>query len=174
MFYIIFELLIIIYYLGKLPSALAFAFISPEAFTGNYEKDSTNFKSYDLESFDLQVDSKSIVGYPITEVHESTIPFYYKFLKECNFYANSYSTGPMTYDAFRRFNFMIVENLRRKNITNGQLIVKLKFGRILSNKLYLVVMPVQKKMLTFDEYYIPEISDAEDSRSSDIQMDEGE
>ena len=146
--------------------------ISPEAFKGDYSKDTTNFKSHGLESFDLQVDSKSLVGYPISEIGNSTIPFYYKFLKECNFYANNYSSGPMTYNTFRRFNFIIVENLRRKNVTNGQLIVKLKFDSILKDKLYLVIMPVHKKVLTFDEYYIPEITDANDSRQTDFSMDE--
>ena len=156
---------------GKLPSALAFAFISPEAFAGDFNNDTTNFKMHNLDSFDLQVDSKSLVGYPIAEVDDSSIPFYYRFLKECNFYANNYSSGPMTYEMFRRFNFLIVENLRRKNITDGQLIVKLKFKKILSEKLYLVIMPVHKKNLTFDEYYIPEISDANEGRS-DLAMEE--
>ena len=78
----------------------------------------------------------------------------------------------MTYDTFRRFNFIIVENLRRKNITNGQLIVKLKFSKILSDKLYLMIMPVHKKILTFDEYYIPEISDANENRKTDFSMDD--
>ena len=146
--------------------------ISPTAFKGDFQKDSTNFKSHSLESFDLQVDSKSIVGYPVNEVGDSTIPFYYKFLRECNFYSNNYSSGPMTYDAFRRFNFIIVENLRRKNITNGQLIVKLKFRKILDDKLYLIIMPVQKKLLTFDEYFIPEIIDANENRQVDISMDD--
>ena len=158
---------------GKLPSALAFAFISPEAFQGDFLKDTTNFKSHNIESFDLQVDSKSLIGYPIAEVGDSSIPFYYKFLKECNFYSNNYSTGPMTYDAFRRFNFIIVENLKRKNITNGQLIAKLKFKEILSEKLFLIIMPVHKKVLSFDEYYIPEISDATDNRN-DYAMEEGD
>ena len=156
-----------------MPSALAFAFLSPEAFQGDYSKDTTNFKSHNIESFDLQVDSKSLVGYPISEIGDSTIPFYYKFLKECNFYANNYSTGPLTYDAFRRFNFIIVENLKRKNITNGQLIAKLKFKNILSQKLFLIIMPVHKKELSFDEYYIPEISDASDNRN-DNAMEEGD
>ena len=79
----------------------------------------------------------------------------------------------MTYDAFRRFNFIIVENLKRKNIINGQLIVKLKFKKILSDKLFLVIMPVHKKVLSFDEYYIPEISDANENRN-DYAMDEGD
>ena len=77
----------------------------------------------------------------------------------------------MTYDAFRRFNFIIVENLRRKNIVNGQLIVKLQFKKMLTEKLYMIVMPVHKKILTFDEFFVPEISDASDSKT-DIEMDE--
>ena len=146
--------------------------IPPAAFQGDYDKDTTNFKSHSLESFDLQVDSKSLVGYPISQVGESTLPFYYKFLKECNFYGNNYSTGPMTYDAFRRFNFLIVENLKRKNITQGQLIVKLKFKNILPEKMYLLIMPVHKKSLTFDEFFVPEITDANDTSNNDYQMDE--
>ena len=159
-------------FLGKLPSALAFALISPEAFKGDFDKDSTNFKSHGLDSFDLQVDSKSVVGYPIAQEGDSVIPFYYKFLKECNFYNNNYSSGPMTYDAFRRFNFLIVENLKRKNITQGQLIVKLKFKQILSDKLYLLIMPVHKKSLTFDEFFVPEITDLNDTSSNDYSMEE--
>ena len=65
----------------------------------------------------------------------------------------------MTYEAFSRFNFMIVENLRRKNVVSGQLTVTLKFTEILNKKLYLVIMPVYKKILSFDEFYTPEISD---------------
>ena len=77
----------------------------------------------------------------------------------------------MTYDSFRRFNFIVVENLRRKNIVNGQLIVKLKFKNMLTDKLYLIIMPVHKKVLTFDEFFVPEISEASDSKT-DIEMDE--
>ena len=78
----------------------------------------------------------------------------------------------MTYDAYKRFNFIVVENLKRKNLTNGQLIVKLKFKKILSEKLIFIIMPVHKKILTFDEYYIPEISDSNDSIRSELNMDE--
>ena len=65
----------------------------------------------------------------------------------------------MTYEAFTRFNFMIVENLKRRNVLSGQLTVSLKFREILDRKLYLVIMPVYKKNLTFDEFYTAEISD---------------
>ena len=78
----------------------------------------------------------------------------------------------MTYDAFRRFNFLIVENLKRKNITQGQLVVKLKFNSILSEKLYLLIMPVHKKSLSFDEFFIPEITDLNETSSNDYSMEE--
>ena len=54
---------------------------------------------------------------------------------------------------------MVVENLRRRNVLSGQLTVNLKFSEILSKKLYLVIMPVYKKILTFDEFFTPEIID---------------
>ena len=78
----------------------------------------------------------------------------------------------MTYEAFSRFNFMIVENLRRKNIVSGQLTVTLKFTEILNRKLYLVIMPVYKKILTFDEFYTPEINDGYNvsENSNDAEM----
>ena len=142
----------------------------PEAFKGDYTRASTNFKSHDLESFDLQVDARSITGYPISRDGNLSTTFYYKFLKECNFYANNYSSGPMPYDTFAHHNFIIVENLRRKKITNGQLTVHLKFKRILNHKLYLISMPVHKKNLSFDEYYTPEITEGKISSSNDVDM----
>ena len=42
---------------------------------------------------------------------------------------------------------------------------------MLTEKLYMIVMPVHKKILTFDEFFVPEISDASDSKT-DIEMDE--
>ena len=78
----------------------------------------------------------------------------------------------MTYESFSRFNFMIVENLRRKNIVSGQLTVSLKFTEILNKKLYLVIMPVYKKILTFDEFYTPEISDGYNASETNNNSDE--
>ena len=77
----------------------------------------------------------------------------------------------MTYEAFSRFNFMIVENLRRKNILAGQLTVSLKFTEILSKKLYLVIMPVYKKVMTFDEFYTPEIHDGNNTAEVNNETD---
>ena len=147
---------------------MAFAFISPEAFKGDYTRSLNNFKCQGLESFDLKVDGKSLSGYPLTQSGNQYLGFYYKFLKECNFYNNNYSSGAMTYDSFLNYNFMVVENLRRKKITNGQLTVKLKFRNILNHKLYLIVMPVHKKTLTFDEYYHPEVVESSVNANDDM------
>ena len=76
----------------------------------------------------------------------------------------------MPYDTFAYHNFIIVENLRRKKISHGQLTVHLKFKNILNHKLYLITMPVYKKSLTFDEFYTPEISENKISETSDITM----
>ena len=115
----------------------------------------------------MKIDGKSLSGYPLTRDGNQFLNFYYKFLKECNFYNNNYSSGALPYQSFRDYNFMIVENLRRKKILNGQLTVKLKFKNILNRKLYLIVMPVHKKILTFDEYYQPEVIE-----STNIKNDE--
>ena len=77
----------------------------------------------------------------------------------------------MTYESFSRFNFMVVENLRRKNILSGQLTVSLKFTEILNRKLYLVIMPVYKKVLSFDEFYTPEISDGNNAPEMQMEND---
>ena len=143
---------------------MAFAFISPEAFKGDYTRSLNNFKSQGIESFDLKVDGKSLSGYPLTLTGNQYLSFYYKFLKECNFYNNNYSSGALSYDAFQDYNFMIVENLRRKKLFNGQLTLKLKFKHILNHKLYLIIMPVHKKVLNFDEYYQPEVVESSNAR----------
>ena len=111
---------------GRLPSALAFAFLTPEAFKGDYTRSRINFKSHGIDSFDLRVEGKSLSGYPLTQMGNQHLSYYYKFLRECNFYNNNYSSGSMTYDAFRDNNFIIVENLYRKKIRHGQLTLKLK------------------------------------------------
>ena len=105
----------------------------------------------------MKVDGKSLSGYPLTTNGNQYHNYYFKFLKECIFYNNNYSSGALTYDAFRDCNFIMVENLRRKKIYNGQLTLKLKFKHILNHKLYLIIMPVHKKILNFDEYFQPEV-----------------
>ena len=62
---------------------------------------------------------------------------------------------------------MVVENLKRRNILSGQLTVTLKFREILARKLYLVIMPVYKKTLTFDEFYTAEINDSQNTNDND-------
>ena len=111
-----------------------------ENFNGDdYRHSTTCFKSNYLDTFDLQVDSRSLAGYPITRKADMLLSFYHKYLDECNFYQNPYSTGPMTYESYHKSNFFIIENLMKKNGFCGQLTVDLKFRNLLANKLVLVL-----------------------------------
>ena len=131
-----------------------------ENFNGDdYKHSTTCFKSNFIDSFDLQLDSRSLAGYPITRQAEMLLSFYYRYLNECNFYQNSYSTGPMTYEQFHKSNFFIIENLKRKNVFRGQLTLDLKKRNLLFNKLFLIIMPVYQKQLTFDEHLNVAVAD---------------
>ena len=44
----------------------------------------------------------------------------------------------------------------------------MKFKNILNHKLYLLVMPVHKKILNFDEYYQPEVTEASNIKNDDM------
>ena len=145
---------------GPLPIAMAFGLMTLDTFNGKDFKHSTTcFKSYYLDHFDLQVDSRSLPGYPIERQGDLVCAFYYKYLNECNFYQNPYSSGPMTYAEFHRSNFFIIENLKRKNVFRGQLTLNLKFKTLLAQKLYLVMMPIYQKQMHFDEHLNVSISD---------------
>ena len=85
--------------------------------------------------------------------------FYHKFLKVTNFFDNPYSNGPLSYEEFGKGNFLIVENLQRLKIHDGDLTARLKFKRQLTQKLYLVMMPIYQKKITFDDYFNVTISD---------------
>ena len=65
----------------------------------------------------------------------------------------------MSLDEYQNGNFLIVENLKRKNLFSGQLSAHLKFKNILTNKLYFLMIPVYQKQLKFDESFGPSISD---------------
>ena len=112
-----------------------------------------------MDSFELSVDSVNLPGYPLQLKGKNYNDFYYKFLKETHFFDNPYSPGPMTYAQYRQHNFLIVENLQRHKIYNGDLVAKLKFQKSLGKKLFLIMMPIYQKKLTFDEYLNVTVSD---------------
>ena len=119
----------------------------------------TQFKTHELESFELSLDSVNLPGYPLQLKGLNYNDFYYKFLKETHFFDNPYSPGPMTYSQYRQHNFLIVENLQRHKIYSGDLVAKLKFQKSLDKKLFLIMMPIYQKKLTFDEYLNVTVSD---------------
>ena len=100
----------------------------------------------------MSVDSVSLPGYPLQRKGYNYNDYYYKFLKETHFFDNPFSPGPMTYDEFKSENFLLVENLQRYKIYNGDLVAKLKFKGPLNKKLFLYMCPIYQKKLTFDEF----------------------
>ena len=92
------------------------------------------------------------------ELDDAT-PFYHKFLYECNSLNNPYSSGLINKLEYESGNFIIVDNLKRKNVFHGQLSVNLKFKNVLAQKLTLIAIPVYQKQLNFDEYLNVTISE---------------
>ena len=64
---------------------------------------------------------------------------------------------------------MIIENLCSKNIKSGHLTLNLKFKSTLTEKLYLVYIPIYQKKLFFDDSYNAMIGDmtAEEAAADD-------
>ena len=133
---------------------------------------STQFKTHELDSFELSLDSVALPGYPLQVKGHNYNDYYYKFLKETHFFDNPFSSGPMTYSDFRQQNFLVVENLQRYKIYNGDLVAKLKFKGPLTEKLFLIMCPIYQKKLTFDEFLNVTVSDmlvtAADKQNAEI------
>ena len=144
---------------GRLPIALGLALIEPSAFDGDFKESSVNFKMHGLESVDIQVDSRSLPGYPLEIQGGLAHQFYYKFLRECNFIDNHLSSGPIDATNFTNFNFIVMENFKRKKIYDGQLTVILKFTKDLTKKLHLILFPITQKKISFDEHLNVNVSD---------------
>lgn len=137
---------------GTLPTAMVCLLMQPEAVTGNYRESMLDFKSHNLESVDLQIDSRSIPDYPIKRDGMYGFAFYRKYLAECNFLENTLSAGGMGMGPFQKNNFMVcVENFKRKKLFTGHLTMTLKFAEELTKKLYIVMVPVYQKKLQFDQ-----------------------
>ena len=52
-----------------------------DSWNGNTETSVTNFKSLDLERFELLLDGFTLPGYPLTMTGDLPTQFYLKFLK---------------------------------------------------------------------------------------------
>ena len=138
---------------GSLPSAMVCLLMEPAAVEGDYRESSMDFKQHNLESIDLQIDSRSIPDYPIKRDGTLGFAFYHKYLKTCNFLDNALSASGLDFESFQKNNFLIcVENFKAKKLyTAGQLTMTLKFAEELKSKLYLMLVPIYQKKLNFDE-----------------------
>ena len=157
-------------YSGPLPVAIVFALLPVES--TDYIDCSTKFETHELDTFELSVDSVNLPGYPLQKKGYNYNDYYYKFLKETHFFDNPFSPGPMTYDEYKQQNFLVVENLQRYKIYQGDLVAKLKFKGPLPKKLFLYMCPIYQKKLTFDEFLNVTVSDmlvtAADKQNAEI------
>jgi len=138
---------------GPLPHSLVIGLLKPSVFDGDLKRSTFKFTPNDLESVDLQVDNQSLTGYPLTMKSTNGIEFYLNYLKVTNRYENVFSSGAVSYSNFMKYNFLIYVNFRDENLTNGQAILKLKFATELSEKLYLVFMPLYERSVTYDSFF---------------------
>ena len=58
----------------------------------------------------------------------------------------------MNYETFQKHNFMVVDNLKRRGLSDGQLNLNLEFKEILDKNYLLIIMPMFQQILEFDEH----------------------
>ena len=155
---------------GPLPTYIVFGLMKPDDWDGSYETSICHFKPYGLQSFDLQVDAKSIPGYPLQKHTNSLAQFYYKFNRECGFWNTKNSDGSMDYDNYTSQNFLIAENLKAKKLQSGQFTLDIKFANNLNNNMLLVMMVARQKALQFDEWLNISIHNLE-NKKADQQLE---
>ena len=145
---------------GPLPKAVAFVLIPKSAYFGTFEDSTNYFKPQGLDTFDLRLDGQPISSYPLQRKQQMYHTFYHKFLMECNQLSNPFSPGSMKYEDFVGHNFMIVENLNRRHITQGDLSVYMRFNDNLLETLYLVCFAIDTRTIEFDEFLNVTITNA--------------
>ena len=119
----------------------------------------TAFMPQLIDTFDLKLDGQSISSYPLKLTSGLRHQFYQKFITETNMISNPFSSGPLNYSDYIAFNFILPENLKRKNITQGDLCVTIKFTAPLPDSLQLIIYNIDQKCITFDEFLNMEIID---------------
>ena len=138
---------------GPLPTHLVIGLMEPSVFDGDVKKSCFKFSMHNLESADLQCDNVSIFGFPICMKSTSALDFYVNYLRVTGRFENVFSSGGLTYNNFVHSNFLIYVDLKSENITSGQLILKLKFKGLLTEKIYAIFMPSFEKSISFDQYF---------------------
>ena len=82
--------------------------------------------------------------------------FYVRFLEKVNHFQNPFAEG-ITQSDFIERNFVIIENLEKYNIENGNLSVTLKFKENLAENLILLYLPITDRTLVFDSNIGPHV-----------------
>ena len=134
--------------------------IPKTAFTSTFDDSTTYFRPQGLTHFELRLDGQPISSYPLQRKHTMYHSFYKKFLAECNQLANPFSQGTLSYKEFVDYNFMIVENLHRKHVSNGDLSAYMRFNADLTENVYLVAFAIDTRTIEFDEYLNVSITNA--------------
>lgn len=137
---------------GRLPIAICFALTEPDLFDGSLVESLTHFKPYGLDMFDLSINSRSISGYPLKTNGTNHSNFYFHFLEQCNLWKNTISPPPLSYDEFMKTNYMIVDNLQRRGLQDGQLTLSLQFKNVLDKNYLLIIQPIYQQLIEFDSY----------------------
>ena len=162
---------------GVLPNMMCLGLLEHDAFDGSFLKSSLNFKTHDLLSIDVQVNSQSINFFPLTKNSGNVSEFYHHFLKVIliilelnksilktgNFLDNPFCSGVVDLQNYERYNFLIPVNLAAQNLNEGELTVVLKFNRIIEKQIDFIYMPTFKKQLVFNNKYEPAIEIIKDS-----------
>ena len=138
---------------GSLPSVFAIMLMDPSVFDGSYEKSSLKFTRHNLMSLEVLVDGTCVSSHPLKIKNGNSLNFYVEYLRKSNRFYNMLAGSSITQTEYDDSNFLTIVNLKHENFRNGQCVVNLKFSDELSDKLFLLVLPIIEKRLRFDAYF---------------------
>ena len=131
---------------------LVFGFMKSDRFDGTYSKSVLKFERQGLESAEIQFDSQSIVGHPLTMNGTNSNDFFLSYLKNTNRFLNPLVTGSLSNEDYEKWNFLIFTNLKNDDYKHGQLTLKLNFRDILQDNLLCLFIPIWERRVNFDSY----------------------
>ena len=126
--------------------------MKPTSFDGDYDTSAFKFERHKLQSLEIQVDNQPITNHPIRMRQQNGVDFFWNYLKNTNRFLNVFSTGSLSYKNYMKSNFLTYVNLKSEGLTSGQLLVKLKFEELLTEKLFCLFVPIYERKLSFDAY----------------------
>ena len=136
-----------------MPTAMVFALIEVDRYSGEFSKSCTKFTRHGLKSFELSINSDVLNDYPIEMKGSDTLEFYRWWLLNTKRLDNPYANSTLTQAKFDNTNFIIVHNFDNEAGEEGQLAATLKFKNALTEKLILLYMPIFDKKIYFDNHF---------------------